>query len=102
MDAASADEEVDGVVGAGCESLAVAADALPAGAALGLRGTPGRPVRDGVVAREDLVESVGSPEADPTAPADPVLSAAASGIETTAEPTPSATASAPIRPMWRP
>lgn len=40
-------------------------------------------------------------ELDPVDPPDPVRSASASGIDTTTEPMPSATASAPTRPMKR-
>jgi len=38
---------------------------------------------------------------DPVEPAEPVVSASANGIDTTAEPTPNATARAPTRPMNR-
>ena len=38
---------------------------------------------------------------DPTEPEDPVVSASAIGIDTTAEPTPNATANAPTRPTYR-
>jgi hypothetical protein len=37
---------------------------------------------------------------DPVEPADPVVSANATGAHATAEPTPNATANAPTRPIW--
>lgn len=49
---------------------------------------------------EDVAAAV-SAEPDPVDPADPVVSANATGNAATAEPIPSATASAPTRPTYR-
>jgi hypothetical protein len=42
-----------------------------------------------------------SAELDPVEPAEPVVSAKATGTDATAEPTPNATANAPTRPTYR-
>ena len=45
-------------------------------------------------------EPAASAELDPAEPADPVVSANATGTDATAEPTPRATANAPTRPTY--
>jgi hypothetical protein len=45
-------------------------------------------------------EPAESVELDPAEPADPVVSANATGTDATAEPTPNATANAPTRPTY--
>jgi hypothetical protein len=59
-------------------------------------GREGADERGALFAAEEVLSS-----AEPVAPDEPVVSANAAGIETTAEPTPSATASAPTRPTKR-
>jgi hypothetical protein len=46
-------------------------------------------------------EAAESAELDPVEPAEPVVSANATGTDATAEPTPNATANAPTRPTYR-
>jgi hypothetical protein len=53
---------------------------------------------DSAAADPDPAES---DEFDPVEPAEPVVSANATGTDATAEPTPNATANAPTRPTYR-
>lgn len=59
---------------------------------------PSRPERRDGALVEDPGDREASVEPDPVDPADPVVSANATGIDPTTEPTPKATARAPTRP----
>lgn len=65
--------------------------------------TPGPRGRDDALVRAVVDARTPDPsvESNPTEPADPVVSANATGIDDTAEPMPSATASAPNRPTYQ-
>ena len=75
------------------------AAAPPDGAPRPARAGP----RDGALVDSDAAdpEPAASVELDPAEPADPVVSANATGTDATAEPTPNATANAPTRPTYR-
>jgi len=62
---------------------------------------PGAPRREGTPGFVDAVEADPSAVSEPADPADPVVSANATGIADTADPIPNATAKAPTRPTCR-
>ena len=77
--------------------------AVPDGPALTALEAPPRPraaPREGAFVDVEVPEDE-SAAPDPVDPAEPVVSANATGIATTAEPTPNATANAPTRPTYR-
>ena len=78
--------------------------AVPEDPSLTALDTPPRPraaPRVGAFVDADDEPDPESAAPDPVDPAEPVVSANATGIATTAEPTPNATANAPTRPTYR-